>query len=70
MTKMVDLQKITFIRKNAGLTHEKVSKMLGYKSTNGYYYLENGRSKFSAEMLAEFADLFGVTIESLFKEID
>lgn len=44
----------------------KCQKILGYDSPNGYHYIEKGRSKFSAEALAQVADILKVTIDSLF----
>lgn len=66
--KRVNLEKIKRMRKNAHITLEEMAKHLGYESLNGYYYLECGRSKFTAETLAEVADIFGVPIEDLFCE--
>jgi transcriptional regulator with XRE-family HTH domain len=62
----VDLKKIKLLRKRSFITLEKMAKKLGYDSPNGYYYLECGRSKFSAEMLAFVADILDVKLEELF----
>lgn len=67
--KRVDLEKIKSLRKNKGLSLEEMANILGYESLNGYYYLEVGRGKFSAETLAKVADKFNVPIESLFFEV-
>ncbi|WP_025682764.1 helix-turn-helix transcriptional regulator [Paenibacillus maysiensis] len=64
--KRVDLSRIKLLRKNEGLSLEDMARFLGYISANGYYYLESGRGKFSAEALARVADIFDVSIESLF----
>lgn len=64
----VNIEKIKQMRKGAHLTLEEMAHHLGYESPNGYYYLERGRSKFTAETLAEVADLFGVPIEELLCE--
>lgn len=66
--KKVDLEKIKKLRKQAGLTIESMSTLLGYSSPNGYYYLEIGRSKFLAETLALVADILKVSISDLFFE--
>jgi transcriptional regulator with XRE-family HTH domain len=66
--KKVDLLKIKQLRKNLNLSLEDMAKKLGYESPNGYYYLEIGRSKFSAEALAKVADIYHVSIEDLFFE--
>ncbi len=66
--KKVDLEKIKFLRKDADLSLEDMANFLGYESLNGYYYLEIGRGKFSAENLAKVADKFKVPIAELFTE--
>jgi transcriptional regulator with XRE-family HTH domain len=62
----VDLAKIKQLRKKFGYSLEEMARILGYESVNGYYYLEIGRGKFSAEMLAKVADIFSISIEELF----
>ncbi|OAB41006.1 transcriptional regulator [Paenibacillus macquariensis subsp. defensor] len=64
--KRVDLNEIKRHRKDKGHSLEYMAKLLGYESLNGYYYLEIGRGKFTAEALAKVADEFKVPIESLF----
>ncbi|HET7657879.1 MAG TPA: helix-turn-helix transcriptional regulator [Bacillales bacterium] len=64
--KRVDIDKIKRMRKSSRITLEEMAKHLGYKSPNGYYYLERGRSKFTAETLAEVADILGAPMEDLF----
>ncbi|MEK4237547.1 helix-turn-helix transcriptional regulator [Paenibacillus sp. FSL H7-0714] len=66
--KRVDLEKIKSLRKCIGLSLEEMASILGYESLNGYYYLEVGRGKFSAEALAKVADTFHVPLEQLFFE--
>lgn len=66
--KKVDLLKIKQLRKKLELSLEDMAKLLGYESVNGYYYLEIGRGKFSAETLARVADIFKVPINELFFE--
>lgn len=66
--KKVDLLKIKKLRKSSNLSLEDMAQKLGYDSPNGYYYLEIGRSKFSAETLAKVADIYHVSIEDLFFE--
>ncbi|HET7628150.1 MAG TPA: helix-turn-helix transcriptional regulator [Bacillales bacterium] len=68
MTKKVDLKKIKQLRLKEELTLADIAYAIGYDSPNGYYYLERGRSQFTAEKLAEIADLFGVPIDELFVE--
>lgn len=64
--KRVDLAKIKALRKEKRISLDDMARKLGYESPNGYYYLEIGRGKFSAEMLALVAVIFGVGIEELF----
>ena len=64
--KRVDLDEIKKLRKDKGHSLEYMANLLGYESLNGYYYLEIGRGKFTAEALAKVADEFKVPIESLF----
>lgn len=64
--KKVDLVKIKKLRKKHNLSLDKMAKILGYESANGYYYLETGRSKFPAETLAMVAMIFNVNINELF----
>lgn len=64
----VNLVKIKEIRKQKGFTIEEMSRLLGYESLNGYYYLETGRGKFPAETLAKVANLLEVSIDHLFFE--
>ncbi|MGG3890083.1 helix-turn-helix transcriptional regulator [Metabacillus fastidiosus] len=69
-TKKVDLKKIKKLRKKAQLSLGQMAKLLGYESPNGYYYLEVGRGKFSAEALARVSDIFNIPINDLFFEDD
>ncbi|GGB61331.1 hypothetical protein GCM10011409_43220 [Lentibacillus populi] len=66
--KKVDLEKIKSLRKKANLSLEEMAKLLGYESANGYYYLETGRGKFSAETLAKVSDIFNLKVDDLFFE--
>ncbi|MBT2680018.1 helix-turn-helix transcriptional regulator [Bacillus sp. ISL-35] len=66
--KKVNLEKIKRLRKAKGLSFNQMAEKLGYESQNGYYYLETGRNKFSAEALAMVATIFNVPIEDLFFE--
>lgn len=66
--KKVDLNKIKSLRKKLKISIEEMSRRLGYSSPNGYYYLEIGRSKFTAETLALVAQILGTTIDELFFE--
>ncbi|WP_085522897.1 helix-turn-helix domain-containing protein [Tuberibacillus sp. Marseille-P3662] len=65
--RVVDLGKLKRIRKQQMSLHT-MSQMLGYKSPNGYYYLEKGRSKMPADILANVAIILDVPLEELFKD--
>lgn len=65
--RVVNLDKIHALRKSK-MSLETMAELLGYQSPNGYFYLEKGRSKFSAEMLAKVADILEVDIEELLIE--
>jgi transcriptional regulator with XRE-family HTH domain len=64
----VDIEKIKMLRKNANISLEKMSELLGYDSINGYYYLETGRIKFPADRLALVSKILNTPIEKLFFE--
>lgn len=67
--RIVDINKIRKLRKcKARMSQEEMAKRLGYGSAVGYNYLETGKARFSAETLAEVADILDVSIEELFKE--
>jgi transcriptional regulator with XRE-family HTH domain len=63
----VDLEKLKKVRKSQ-MSLEKMSKRLGYHSPNGYYYLESGRSKITAETLAKVSSILNVPIQEFFVE--
>lgn len=54
------------LRKQIGYSHEAMSKALGYKSPHGYFYLEKGRSRVSAEQLYKISKLFNIPMEEFF----
>jgi transcriptional regulator with XRE-family HTH domain len=62
----VDLGKIKALRKSKKISLIKMAEMLGYKSPNGYYYLETGRCSISAEMLPRIAEILGVVTAELY----
>lgn len=64
--KPVDLEKLKFLREKNGLSITEVSKYLGYKTPNGYLYLESGKCAIKAETLPLLAELFGVSINELY----
>lgn len=67
--RVVDLDKIRKLRKSK-MSLETMAEKLGYQSPNGYFYLEKGRSKFSAETLAKVADILEVGIDELLVEVN
>ncbi|MDF2534385.1 MAG: helix-turn-helix domain protein [Bacillales bacterium] len=65
---VVDIEKIKKLRKTANISLEKMADLLGYDSPNGYYYLETGRIKFSADKLALVSEILNTPIGELFFE--
>lgn len=63
---VVDLEKLKQLRKRK-MSLDEMSIRLGYSSPNGYFYLENGRTKLSANKLGEIAIILEVPIAELFK---
>lgn len=61
----VDLDKLKKLRQSK-MSQQEMSLRLGYQSPNGYYYLECGRSKITAETLAKVATVLGVPIQEFF----
>lgn len=61
----VDLKKLKQLRKNR-MSLGEMSLQLGYESPNGYYYLESGRSKIPADVLAQVSVILDVPIQDLF----
>ncbi|WP_342045955.1 helix-turn-helix domain-containing protein [Bacillus sp. OTU530] len=66
--KKVDLKKIKSLRRKSGISLQEMSNILGYRSPNGYYYLETGRCAFPADKLARVADVFNIGMSELFFE--
>lgn len=67
---IVDREKLKKLRKSKGLSIACVSKHLGFKSQQGYYYKETGVSEVTAVELGKLATLYGVSVESLYKDDD
>jgi transcriptional regulator with XRE-family HTH domain len=65
----INLKKIRNLREQNGLSQEEVAKYLGYKSAQGYHYLEKGRCQIKGVQLTALASLFGVPIQELYSEM-
>ncbi|GGH83468.1 transcriptional regulator with XRE-family HTH domain [Pullulanibacillus pueri] len=65
---VVDLEKMKRLRKEK-MSLEKMASLIGYKTINGYYYLETGRSEITANKLAQVAEVLGVEIMDLYKKV-
>jgi transcriptional regulator with XRE-family HTH domain len=63
----VDLAKLKKIRESQ-MSLREMARQIGYQSANGYFYLESGRSKISAEMLAKVATVLNQPIETFFTD--
>lgn len=68
LEKKVDLDKIKLLRKKHNISLSEMADLLGYDSISGYFYLESGRVRFSAETIAKVADVLKVQISELFFE--
>lgn len=64
---VVGTDKLKALRAEKGLTLSQVAEYLGYKSPVGYWYIEKGLRRATAEHVAALASLFGVQIEALFR---
>ncbi len=64
----VDTEKLRRLRKAKRLTLEEVSHALGYKTMQGYRYIESGRIKMKADQLPALAGIYGVTMDELFTD--
>ena len=56
------------IRKAKGIMASHVSKMLGYKTPQGYQYLENGQANITAEKLEVIAKVLGEDVAVFYDE--
>lgn len=56
------------IRKAKGVMATHVGEALGYKTPQGYHYLENGQSDISAEKLKIIAKVLGEDVSVFFDE--
>ena len=66
----VNIAKLKELRKTHGLSLAYVSDYLGFSTQQGYYYKEAGLRGISAEELGKLATLYGVSVESLYKDDD
>lgn len=62
----LNLEKLKSLREANGLTLERVSKALKYKTVMGYFYVEQGTRGLSAVRAARLAFMYGVSMEQLF----
>ena len=56
------------IRKAKGVMATHISKALGYKTPQGYHYLENGQANISAEKLKAIAGVLGEDVSIFFDD--
>jgi len=69
MYNAVNLEHIKELRKQSGYACAFVSRHLGFKSPQGYYYKEAGISAITADELGKLAAFFGVPVESLYSNV-
>lgn len=63
---IVDLELIKKLRNSRDISVEEMSRRMGYKGYQGYYYKENGTRKMSADDVAKISIILDVPIEKLF----
>ena len=56
------------IREAKGIMASHVSKVLGYKTPQGYHYLENGQAKIDTEKLAIIAKVLGEDVKVFYDQ--
>lgn len=56
------------IRKAKGVMASHVSKVLGYKTPQGYHYLESGQATIDAEKLKIIAETLGEDVEVFYDQ--
>jgi len=66
MEHKIDLEKMKRLRKSKKISLDAMSRRLGYKSPNGYYYKESGRCAIDAEELPVIAEILGVSTSELY----
>lgn len=68
-TLVVNLELIKQKRSQKDISIEEMSKFMGHKGYQGYYYKENGIRKMSADDIAKISVILSVPINELFFEI-
>ncbi|MFT8318001.1 MAG: helix-turn-helix transcriptional regulator [Sporolactobacillus sp.] len=66
---VVNLKKLKKMRKEK-MSLSEMSTKLGYRSPNGYFYLESGRNKITAETLAKLSEILNLPIQDFFEEVE
>lgn len=66
---VVNLDLIKQKRSQRDISIEEMSKFMGYKGYQGYYYKENGIRKMSADDIAKISAILSIPINELFFEI-
>lgn len=64
----LNLKILRKLRNKARLTQEEVAKVLGYKTTLGYHYIESGRCSLRVEQAHQLAQLYSVPVEKFFED--
>lgn len=64
----VDLKKLKKLRIEMKLSHEAVSRILGFESRQAYFYKEKGKNRFSATEIKMLADFYKVSVDSLYED--
>jgi transcriptional regulator with XRE-family HTH domain len=64
----MDIQKMKQLREQQGFSQWYMAKRLGYKSANGYLYLESGRCQIKSNQVPLIAEILGVSMNELYSE--
>lgn len=65
---VVNLDLIKQLRNQKNISIEEMSRFMGYRGYQGYYYKENGSRKMSADDIAKISIILSVPINKLFFE--
>lgn len=57
------LQRLKMMRRRKRLTQDMVAKKLGFFSKNGYWSIENGKTKLNVDQVKILAGLYGVSVD-------
>lgn len=65
---MVDFNRIEQMRKELGITYDKLSKLLDFKTPSASWRILHGERQMKAWQLKKLIDILGLPITELFKD--